>query len=53
MPSFSDDPGKIFILDMGKDSMKPVEPRMGRGFDLESFNPHGISVYTDDGELIC
>lgn len=27
--------------------MKPVELRMPRNFDLESFNPHGISVYTD------
>ncbi|XP_076136879.1 serum paraoxonase/arylesterase 2-like [Alosa pseudoharengus] len=50
--SFSDDPGRIFILDMEEDRMKPVELRMGRGFDLESFNPHGISTYTDtDGAI--
>ena len=39
--------GKIFSLDMKDPRMKPVELRMPRNFDLESFNPHGISVYTD------
>ncbi|XP_020324982.1 serum paraoxonase/arylesterase 2-like [Oncorhynchus kisutch] len=49
LPSYSDDPGKMYTLDMSEDSrMKPVELRMGRGFDLDSFNPHGISVYTDE-----
>ncbi|XP_062394692.1 serum paraoxonase/arylesterase 2-like [Sardina pilchardus] len=48
----SDNPGRIYVLDMEKDRMKPVELRMGRGFDLESFNPHGISTYTDaDGAI--
>ncbi|TDH11970.1 hypothetical protein EPR50_G00066080 [Perca flavescens] len=46
MPS-SDVPGKIFSLDMKDHRMKPVEMRMPRNFDLESFNPHGISVFTD------
>uniref|UniRef100_A0A673XDV8 Paraoxonase n=1 Tax=Salmo trutta TaxID=8032 RepID=A0A673XDV8_SALTR len=49
LPSYSDAPGKMYTLDMSEDSrMKPVELRMGRGFDLDSFNPHGISVYTDE-----
>lgn len=46
MPS-SDVTGKIFSLDLQDSRMKPVELRMPRNFDLESFNPHGISVYTD------
>ncbi|XP_068179420.1 serum paraoxonase/arylesterase 2-like [Antennarius striatus] len=43
-------PGKIFSLDMQDPRMKPVELRMPRNFDLESFNPHGISVYTDPSD---
>ncbi|KAL2084455.1 hypothetical protein ACEWY4_019973 [Coilia grayii] len=52
VPSVTDSPGKIYILDMEEERMKPVELRMGRGFELESFNPHGISVYTDDGGVM-
>ncbi|KAM9353834.1 serum paraoxonase/arylesterase 2-like [Symphorus nematophorus] len=40
-------PGKIYFLDIKDPLLKPVELRMPRNFDLESFNPHGISVYTD------
>uniref|UniRef100_A0A3Q1F5V4 arylesterase n=1 Tax=Acanthochromis polyacanthus TaxID=80966 RepID=A0A3Q1F5V4_9TELE len=43
----SDEPGKIFVLDLNDSRMKPVELRMPRNFDLETFNPHGISLYTD------
>lgn len=39
--------GKIFTLDLKDPKMKPVELRMSRNFDLESFNPHGISAFTD------
>ncbi|XP_077455404.1 serum paraoxonase/arylesterase 2-like isoform X2 [Stigmatopora argus] len=46
MPS-SDAPGKILLLDLNDSRKKPVELRMPRNFDLETFNPHGISVYTD------
>ncbi|AWO96770.1 putative serum paraoxonase/arylesterase 2-like isoform 3 [Scophthalmus maximus] len=46
MPA-SDVTGKIFSLDLQDSRMKPVELRMPRNFDLDSFNPHGISVYTD------
>ncbi|XP_074510073.1 serum paraoxonase/arylesterase 2-like isoform X2 [Sebastes fasciatus] len=49
LPS-SDVPGKIFSLDMNDPRMKPVELRMPRNFDLESFNPHGISVYIDPSD---
>ncbi|XP_076594133.1 serum paraoxonase/arylesterase 2-like [Chaetodon auriga] len=46
----TDKPGRILILDMHDPRMKPVELRMPRNFDLESFNPHGISVYTDPSD---
>ncbi|XP_041843147.1 serum paraoxonase/arylesterase 2-like [Melanotaenia boesemani] len=46
LPS-SDLPGKIFFLDLQDPRLKPVELRMPWNFDLESFNPHGISLYTD------
>ncbi|XP_076016717.1 serum paraoxonase/arylesterase 2-like [Genypterus blacodes] len=48
----SDQPGKIFALDMHDSRMKPVELRMPRNFDLDSFNPHGISVYTDRDDTV-
>ncbi|KAG9344994.1 hypothetical protein JZ751_009534 [Albula glossodonta] len=48
MPSFSDAPGKLYLLDLENERLKPVELRIGQGFDTESFNPHGISVYTDE-----
>ncbi|XP_035527794.1 serum paraoxonase/arylesterase 2-like [Morone saxatilis] len=47
---FSDVAAKIFTLDMQNPRMKPVELRMPRNFDLESFSPHGISVYTDPSD---
>ncbi|XP_042279893.1 serum paraoxonase/arylesterase 2-like [Thunnus maccoyii] len=49
MPS-SDVTGKIFLLDLQDPRIKPVELRMPRNFDLDSFNPHGISVYTDPSD---
>ncbi|XP_039974806.1 serum paraoxonase/arylesterase 2-like isoform X2 [Xiphias gladius] len=48
MPSFSDDPGKIFILDLLHPKPTPVELQIKGELDLSSFNPHGISVYTDE-----
>uniref|UniRef100_A0A3Q2PID8 Paraoxonase n=1 Tax=Fundulus heteroclitus TaxID=8078 RepID=A0A3Q2PID8_FUNHE len=46
----SDEPGKIYTLDLKGPHLKPVELRMPRNFELESFNPHGISVYTDPSD---
>uniref|UniRef100_A0A3Q3EL00 Paraoxonase n=1 Tax=Labrus bergylta TaxID=56723 RepID=A0A3Q3EL00_9LABR len=51
MPT-SDGPGRIFVLDMNDSRLKPVELRMPRNFDLESFNPHGISVYIDPNDTV-
>ncbi|XP_026148714.1 serum paraoxonase/arylesterase 2-like [Mastacembelus armatus] len=49
LPS-SDVTGKIFSLDLQDSRLKPVELRMPRNFDLESFNPHGLSVYVDPSD---
>ncbi|XP_077384072.1 serum paraoxonase/arylesterase 2-like [Festucalex cinctus] len=51
--SSSDAPGKIFFLDLKDSPTRPTELRMPRNFHLETFNPHGISVYTDptDGKV--
>ncbi|XP_061675141.1 serum paraoxonase/arylesterase 2-like isoform X2 [Syngnathoides biaculeatus] len=45
--SSSDAPGKIVLLDLKDPRLRPTELRMPRNFDLETFTPHGISVYTD------
>ncbi|XP_051722641.1 serum paraoxonase/arylesterase 2 [Ctenopharyngodon idella] len=48
LPSYSDDPGKIYTLNL-LDSELKIEALSIKGqFDKDSFNPHGISVYTDD-----
>uniref|UniRef100_A0A3Q3VRE9 Paraoxonase n=1 Tax=Mola mola TaxID=94237 RepID=A0A3Q3VRE9_MOLML len=50
IPSFSDQPGKIYILDLLLPKSTPVELQIKGGLDLSSFNPHGISVYIDDAD---
>ncbi|CAL8248774.1 unnamed protein product [Lota lota] len=50
MPSFSDGPGKIFSIDLEDPRIKPVELRMTRNFDMDSFNPHGISTFIDESD---
>ena len=52
MPSFSDGPGKIFSIDLTDPRIKPVELRMTRNFDVDSFNPHGISTFIDQSGTI-
>ncbi|CAL1611367.1 unnamed protein product [Knipowitschia caucasica] len=42
--------GKMYILDLKEPRIKPIELRMPRNFDLESFNPHGISAYTNPSD---
>lgn len=48
MPSFSDEPGKLFILDLLHPQPHPVELQIKGGLDLNSFNPHGISIYVNE-----
>nr|XP_046255637.1 serum paraoxonase/arylesterase 2-like isoform X2 [Scatophagus argus] len=50
LPSFSDEPGKMYILDLLHPKPVPVELQIKGDLDLSSFNPHGISVYTDDAD---
>ncbi|KAJ4931306.1 hypothetical protein JOQ06_025603 [Pogonophryne albipinna] len=50
LPSFSDEPGKIYILDLLHPKPTPVELQIKGELDLNSFNPHGISVYTDEAD---
>lgn len=45
-----DKPGEIFLMDLNEDNPRAVELRISRGFDLASFNPHGISTYIDRGK---
>ncbi|XP_048009934.1 serum paraoxonase/arylesterase 2 [Megalobrama amblycephala] len=48
LPSYSDDPGKIYTLNL-LDSEPKIKALSIKGqFDKDSFNPHGISVYRDD-----
>ncbi|NWR88907.1 PON2 arylesterase, partial [Furnarius figulus] len=48
LKSFAPDkPGEIFLMDLNEDYPRAVELRISRGFDLSSFNPHGISAYVD------
>ncbi|XP_071325098.1 serum paraoxonase/arylesterase 2-like isoform X2 [Trachinotus anak] len=48
LPSFSDDPGQIYILDLLHPKPTPEKLQIKGELDLSSFNPHGISVYTDE-----
>ncbi|KAM4705817.1 serum paraoxonase/arylesterase 2-like [Rhinophrynus dorsalis] len=41
-------PGEIFLLDLNDKQLQPVSLRFSRGFELSTFNPHGISTYIDE-----
>lgn len=48
-----DSNGKIFLMDMNDEDPKVLELKItGSTFDLPSFNPHGISTYTDEDNTI-
>lgn len=47
-----DKPGEIFLMDLNEDNPKAVELRFSRGFDVTSFNPHGISTYVDKDDTV-
>lgn len=40
-------PGKLYTIDVQNPQMEPVELRMPRHFDVDTFHPLGINVYTD------
>lgn len=43
-----DRPGEIFLLDLNEENLRPSSLRISKGFDLSTFNPHGISTYIDE-----
>uniref|UniRef100_A0A8C1R8U3 Paraoxonase n=1 Tax=Cyprinus carpio TaxID=7962 RepID=A0A8C1R8U3_CYPCA len=51
LPSYSDDPGKIYSLNLLDSDLKIKALNIKGQFDKGSFNPHGISVYTDEKGL--
>ncbi|XP_038653474.1 serum paraoxonase/arylesterase 2-like [Scyliorhinus canicula] len=53
LPNFdSDRPGHILLVDLNESVLSAVKLRISRGFDVESFNPHGLSTYIDgDGTV--
>uniref|UniRef100_A0ABM5GNT2 Paraoxonase n=1 Tax=Pogona vitticeps TaxID=103695 RepID=A0ABM5GNT2_9SAUR len=53
MQSFAPDKsGQILLMDLNEENPQPVEMRISRGFDLASFNPHGISLYVDTDDTV-
>ncbi|XP_032037096.1 serum paraoxonase/arylesterase 2 [Aythya fuligula] len=53
LKSFAPDkPGEIFLMDLNEEKPRAVELRISRGFDLASFNPHGISTYIDKDDTV-
>ncbi|XP_025064810.1 serum paraoxonase/arylesterase 2 isoform X1 [Alligator sinensis] len=47
-----DKPGEILLMDLNEKNPKARELRISRGFDLASFNPHGISTYIDKDDSV-
>ncbi|KAM8936585.1 LOW QUALITY PROTEIN: serum paraoxonase/arylesterase 2-like [Lycaon pictus] len=51
--SFSPDkPGGILMMDLKKENPRALELRISRGFNLASFNPHGISTFIDSDDTV-
>ncbi|XP_046884215.1 serum paraoxonase/arylesterase 2-like isoform X1 [Hypomesus transpacificus] len=44
----SEGPGKIYTLDLLDPRLTPVELQIKGDLDSDSFNPHGISIFTDE-----
>ncbi|XP_045721099.2 serum paraoxonase/arylesterase 1 [Mirounga angustirostris] len=48
-----DKPGKILLMDLNEEDPKVLELRVtGSNFDQSSFNPHGISTFTDEDNTV-
>ncbi|XP_029813057.1 serum paraoxonase/arylesterase 1 isoform X2 [Suricata suricatta] len=48
-----DKPGKIFLMDLNEENPTVLELRItGSKFDHSSFNPHGISTFTDEDNTV-
>ncbi|KAM4028984.1 serum paraoxonase/arylesterase 2-like [Anomaloglossus baeobatrachus] len=49
MKSFApDEPGQILLLDLKDGGLSPTPLRISEGFDTDSFNPHGMSLYINE-----
>ncbi|XP_058037216.1 serum paraoxonase/arylesterase 2-like [Ahaetulla prasina] len=44
--------GQILLMNLKSESPRPVELKIEGGFDLDSFNPHGISIYMENSDSI-
>ncbi|XP_057360518.1 serum paraoxonase/arylesterase 1 isoform X2 [Manis pentadactyla] len=48
-----DKPGKILLMDLNEENPTVLELRItGSTFDLSSFNPHGLSTFTDEDNTV-
>lgn len=48
-----DQPGKILLMDLNEEDPTVLELRViGSNFDQSSFNPHGISTFTDEDNTV-
>ncbi|EDM15023.1 paraoxonase 2, isoform CRA_b [Rattus norvegicus] len=47
-----DKPGGILMMDLKEEKPRALELRVSWGFDLASFNPHGISTFIDDDDTV-
>ena len=48
-----DKPGKMLLVDLNEEDQTVLELKIiGSKFDEYSFNPHGISTFTDEGNDI-
>ncbi|ETE63357.1 Serum paraoxonase/arylesterase 2 [Ophiophagus hannah] len=43
--------GQILLMDLLAETPHPVELKIEGGFDLDSFNPHGISLYMEKSNV--
>ncbi|KAJ6666618.1 hypothetical protein lerEdw1_020341 [Lerista edwardsae] len=53
LKSFAPDKsGEILLMDLNDKNPRPTELRISRGFDVASFNPHGISTFIDKDDTV-
>uniref|UniRef100_A0A8C2YYV7 Paraoxonase n=2 Tax=Cyclopterus lumpus TaxID=8103 RepID=A0A8C2YYV7_CYCLU len=50
LPWFSEEPGKMYVMDLLHPRPTPMELHIKGELDLSSFNPHGISAYVDEAD---
>ncbi|XP_012576520.1 PREDICTED: serum paraoxonase/arylesterase 2 isoform X2 [Condylura cristata] len=47
-----DKPGGILMMDLKEENPRALELRISRGFNLASFNPHGIGTFIDSDDTV-